>query len=135
MRYSHAVVFMRRTDEFDPGRWGVDDESSQPTNVTAKRRPRTYKRFLKGPIPEAWLIRAMVLPGKALAVGLLLWLEHGITGRWTVRFCQDRYAARGISWRTAHRGIKELEQAGLIEVSSRPGSGLDVTILDLEDSA
>jgi hypothetical protein len=124
---------MSRSDEtFSPERWQVTDHADTVWRLATRTRARKYKRFLKGPVPEQWLLRAMRLPGKALAVGVLLWLEHGIAKRWTVRFCQERYAEEGISWRAAHRAIRVLEQAGLIEASSRPGCGLDVTILSPE---
>jgi hypothetical protein len=40
-------------------------------------RHRPGEKFLRGPIPWKWLIRAGRLPGKALQVGLLLWQAAG----------------------------------------------------------
>jgi hypothetical protein len=72
----------------------------------------------------------MHLPGKALAIGLLLWLEQGIKGRSTVHFCLARAEAEGIPTTTARRAVRALERAGLVHVERKPGRGLVVTILD-----
>jgi hypothetical protein len=68
---------MPDADPFDPGHWEVpaDKEQAPAPNTKKKRpyRPRRAERFLRGPVPWPWLVRAMALPGKALAVGLILW--------------------------------------------------------------
>jgi hypothetical protein len=93
-------------------------------------RPRRPGKFLKGPVPWDWLARAMALPGKALHVGLMLWLHSGMANRRTVHFCLARAEAEGIPTRTARRAVRALERAGLVSVVQRPGRGLEVTILD-----
>jgi hypothetical protein len=72
----------------------------------------------------------MRLPGKALALGLMLWLQCGITGSRTVVFCLTRTAADGVPVTTARRAIRRLEEAGLVAVCRKPGRGLEVTLLD-----
>jgi hypothetical protein len=127
---------MRNADTFDPDRWEMTSDPLPPS-APKKRRPwsRRSGRFLKGPVPWHWLVRAMTLPGKALAVGLMLWLQRGLTGRRTVLFCLARAAADGIPTTTARRAIRELERVGLVAIRRKPGRGLDVTILDpLADS-
>ncbi len=74
---------------------------------------------------------AMKLPGKALAVGLMLWLERGMKDRRTVLFCLNRAAADGIPTTTARRAVRELERAGLVAIHRKPGRGLEVTILEV----
>jgi hypothetical protein len=118
-------------DEFDPERWAVTDGATPVVTPAPRRRPRRSSRpdrFLKGPVSWSWLRSAMVLPGKALAVGLMLWLERGITGNRTVAFCLPRAAADGIPAKTARRAMHALEQAGLVSVRRKPGRGLEVTI-------
>jgi hypothetical protein len=73
----------------------------------------------------------MSLPGKALAVGLILWLRRGMTGQRTVTFCLARAPTEGIPTTTAGRAIRTLELAGLITVCRKPGCGLSVTLLDV----
>jgi hypothetical protein len=89
--------------------------------------------FLKGPIPWAWLDRAGRLPGKALAVSLILWQKAGMTGKRTVHLCQARADGLGLNQDSTRRGIRELEHAGVIEVRRRPGRGLVITLLDVRD--
>lgn len=125
---------MPDADPFAPDRWEMAADPVQTPARTAKKkcppRPRRADRFLKGPVPWPWLLRAMTLPGKALAVGLILWLQCGITGRRTVLFCLARAAADGIPTTTARRAIREPERAGLVTICRKPGRGLEVTILD-----
>jgi hypothetical protein len=120
-----------KADPFGPERWAVDAvEVSSAALAPAKRRPGRRGRFLKGPIPWPWLARAMVLPGKALAVGLMLWQLRGMTGRNPVLFCLPRAEAEGIAMTTARRAIRALEGTHLVAVERRPGRGLEVTILN-----
>jgi hypothetical protein len=122
---------MPDADPFDPETW--EAPANATPNPAARKhpsRPRQAGKFLKGPVPWHWLQRAMRLPGKALAVGLLLWLESGIKGRRTVHFCLARAVAEGIPTTTARRAMNALEAAGLVGVERKPGRGLDVKILD-----
>jgi hypothetical protein len=129
---------MQNADLFDPDRWETNGEPLQTPAPIAKKkrrpRPRTPDRFLKGPVPWPWLQRAMTLPGKALAVGLMLWLQRGMTSRRTILFCLARAATDGIPTTTARRAMRELEVAGLVTVHRRPGRGLEVTVNDVSGS-
>jgi hypothetical protein len=71
------------------------------------------------------------LPGKALAVGLVLWQTAGMTNNREVNICQANQSALGLNEDSTRRGINALENAGLIEVKRRPGQGLKVTLLDV----
>jgi hypothetical protein len=125
---------MLDADEFRPDRWEIPDGAPEamPPGRKQKSLPRSKKtvRFLKGPIPWPWLLKAMQLPGKALAVGLMLWKEAGCARRRTIHFCVTRAVAEGIPITTARRAIHALEQAGLVAIHRRPGRGLEVTLLD-----
>jgi len=91
-------------------------------------RPRNREPFLKGPVPWRWLEAAARLPGQALQVGLQLWFEAGCKNRRTVRVTHDRLMRLGMSRSTAHRGLKQLADAGLIAMSGRPGRACEITI-------
>jgi hypothetical protein len=125
---------MLDADEFHPDRWGIAESFPEVATPARKHKslPRSRKtvRFLKGPIPWPWLLKAMRLPGKALAVALMLWKEAGCARRRTIHFCVTRAVAEGIPITTARRAIHALEQAGLVEIHRRPGRGLEVTLLD-----
>src|SRR5947207_3659007 len=71
-----AGQFVRATDlvEFD----------ELPPRRTAAKLANIRSRFLKGPVPWGWIIRASELPGKALIVGLCLWRLSGAMGKRTV---------------------------------------------------
>jgi hypothetical protein len=106
-------------------------EGSLPSVSQPPKKPQRLKgAFLRGPIPMAWLYRAGSLPGKALAVGLLLWQEAGCRGSKTVRFRISKARAFACHHDTAKRGWQALEAAGLIRVRHIPGQRLEVTILD-----
>jgi hypothetical protein len=122
---------MPNADAFDPERWELHDG---PMLSIRRQGPKSRAsgqrgKFLKGPISWAWLCRAMRLPGKSLAIGLMLWRESGCAKDRTVRFCLARAAGEGIPTTTARRAIRELERAGLVTIRRKPGRGLEVTIL------
>ena len=106
---------MSDADPFAPNRWEMTADPAQTPARAAKKkrplRPRRADRFLKGPVPWPWLLRAMTLPGKALAVGLMLWLQRGLTGHRTVLFCLARAATDGIPTTTARRAMRELDRS------------------------
>jgi hypothetical protein len=109
---------------------------SMTSPIRSSHRPprhRSGERFLKGPIPWAWLDRAGRLPGKALAVGLIIWQKAGVSGNGTVRLCQSKLSDLGLNEASVRRGIIGLERAGLIEVKRRPGRGLDVRLKEARD--
>jgi hypothetical protein len=96
--------------------------------------PRSCRRdFLKGPIPWSWLVRAMALPGAALAVALILWREAGIVKRLTVAAGHSRNRRCGILPDAGRRALRNLEKAGLVSIARKPGRGLEVTILEVEN--
>jgi hypothetical protein len=96
-----------------------------------QKPPRFCKtKFLRGPIPWAWIVRAMALPGRALAVGLILWRESGIRNSLTVPLQHAHLRDAGILSGAARRGMRYLEKANLVMIRRRPGRCLEVTILD-----
>lgn len=103
------------------------------TRPSRPPRHRPGERFLKGPIPLGWLIRAAGLPGKALQVALAIWYRAGVertgsitlTTTLTQTFNVDRYAKR--------RALAALEKAKLVTVQRTDGRNPQVTILDVEN--
>jgi hypothetical protein len=63
-----------------------------PTSVDRNRQTVKARRFLKGPIPWPWIEAAARLPGKALAVGLVLWREAGMDGSGSVKLTTAKLA-------------------------------------------
>lgn len=108
----------------------VDGQERAPRRRPPRHRPG--QKFLKGPIPWDWLDRAGRLPGRALAVGLVLWQRAGVQRSRTVRLCQASVAEMGLNEDAVRRGIRRLEGERLIEVARMAGRGLEVTILEVE---
>jgi DNA-binding transcriptional ArsR family regulator len=91
------------------------------------RQPhRLHGRFLRGPVPLAWLKQAASLPHRAVALGLVLWREEPTQGS-PVRIVLGK-VGMGLSQRTAKRALAALEGAGLVTVQRLPGRGVDVVL-------
>jgi len=88
--------------------------------------------FLKGPIDWSWLARAGQLSGRALHVAIALamqcGLERGLSFRMRRRFCSDL----GLERTAVYRGLKKLEQAGLVRVQRRRGARPIVSLVGFE---
>lgn len=112
---------------FDVDRLRIPDR--MPTGI-AKKAPRHKpgELFLKGPIPWAWLEKAARLPGKALAVGLVAWHLRGLRKTNNFRLEPSKVRSLGLSPRVARRGLKALENAGLVAVDRHRGRSPDVTL-------
>jgi hypothetical protein len=87
-----------------------------PTSVDRDRQTVKARRFLKGPIPWPWIEAAARLPGKALAVGLVLWRETGMDGSGPVRLTTAKLAGLGFDRAGKMRALRGLEAAGLVHV-------------------
>ena len=105
---------------------------SEITNAGAKRPPRHKgrERFLKGPIPLNWLTVATQLPGKTLAVAIVIWFKAGLTNTKTFPVCHDLLCDFGVSRHAGYRGLKRLESAGLIGIKRGVGRCPIVTLKD-----
>jgi hypothetical protein len=112
---------------FDPSR--LEPAPAHVPTGREKRPPRHApgEKFLKGPIPWRWLERAGGLPGKALVVGLAIWLEAGCRNERTVPLNLSKL---GMSRSTAQRGLQALCNAQLVAVEHRDGRPALVTLND-----
>ncbi len=115
------------TDPFDPSRLdpGLADIPTGQDSRPPRHRPGEH--FLRGPIPWRWLEVAAELPGKVLAVALLLWREAGCRNARTVPL---NLSAMRIPRRTAQRAMQALEDSGLVAVEHRIGRPSLVTLRD-----
>lgn len=113
------------TDPFNPARL-----EPAPTDIPTgreKRPPRHIpgEKFLKGPIPWRWIEAAGALPGRALAVGLVVWREAGCRNDRTVPL---NLSGLNLPRRTAQRALQALQDAGLASVAHRNGRPPLVTL-------
>lgn len=90
---------------------------------------QTRSRFLKGPVPWEWIIRASELPGNALIVGLCLWRLRGAVRSEAVTLGNAELRPFGIDRAAKSRALTALEDAGLIAVERKVGGLPIVTLL------
>ena len=78
-------------DTFNPQNLALPKSNILSTSSFERKKPprhRVGEKFLKGPIPYAWLSRASELQGKTLHVGLAIWFLAGVTNSRTVKLPQ-----------------------------------------------
>ncbi len=97
--------------------------------TTAKLIERQSARYLRGPVPLAWLQAAARLPGRALQVGLALWYLVGVTKSTTVRLSSVRLVGFGVDRSAKRRALTALAGAGLITLDQAPGRNPAVTVI------
>mgnify|MGYP000305885626 CR=1 FL=1 len=92
--------------------------------------------FLCGPIPWDWVCIASKTGGKgcAVQVALAIWFLSGLNYKSaTVKVTRKTLESLGIERNAGYRGLRSLENAGLVSVDRRPGSSPVVTILDAKE--
>lgn len=93
-----------------------------------EQKPQKKGFFLKGPIPLDWLAVAACLPGRSLHVGVALWLRSGVEKSNRVKLPQKLMREFGVDRHAVYRGLRHLEDAGLVSVDRRSGRLARVTI-------
>lgn len=86
-------------------------------------------RFLKGPIPMAWIDRAARLPGRALHVALIIWHRAAMQRKELIHLSASVYHSHGIPLATAKRALRALEQAKLVVVQHQRGKAPRVRLI------
>jgi hypothetical protein len=104
--------------------------SAASARQTMPPRPKQGERFLKGPVPLAWLSAAANLPGKSLHVGVAIWFLAGLHRSRTVPLNNITSLRFGLDRNAKYRGLEWLEEAGLVTVERRLGCSPRVTLLD-----
>lgn len=87
------------------------------------------KKFLKGPIPLDWLTAAAQLPGKAINVGITLWWLDGMSKTGILKLTRQAQLALNISKDAERDGLRRLQKAGLIELTTRSGQRHSIRIV------
>ena len=96
-------------------------DAALPTLAGGAPRGKLRDGFVKGPIPLPWITRAAGLPGKALAIGVALWYWSGVKCTNKFGTSSTLWKKFGISRQASYKGLKALEEAGLIDVERSPG--------------
>ena len=97
--------------------------------TTAKLTQQRSDRYLRGPVPLAWLQAAARLPGRALQVGLALWYLVGVTKSTTVSLTTVKLAGFGVDRSAKRRALAALAGAGLITLDQVPGRNPVITVI------
>lgn len=117
-------------DSFDPKNLALPSRGGGCSVSRKPPRHRQGEKFLKGPIPWECLAEAAQLPGKAFRVGIALWFLAGIKSSGTVTLSGSVLEDFGVKRHAAYRGLKVLEDAGLVSAKRHPGRNPIVTILE-----
>lgn len=111
---------------------GINPEKFRLTQTReiGKRIPRRkQQRYLKGPIPLDWLLKAAAQPGKTLHVAIALWYLSGVKKSFTFRLSQKLLGEFGVSRKTSYMAINSLERAGLITTHRSKGRAAEICII------
>lgn len=120
-------------DTIDVERFRLPPNLMASTNGKASTKPprhRQGERFLKGPIPWPWILRATRLPRGALSMALVLWRLSGVRRSRTVQLTAAGWREVFPYRQNAYRALARLEAAGLVSVERQQGRGPAVTLLD-----
>jgi DNA-binding transcriptional ArsR family regulator len=120
-------------DAYDPF---AEDQVAAPaplpsmTPATSRKPPRTMLThpFLRGPVDLHWLGMATDAGVAAIRVGLAVWYAAGVRKSLTITLTETWRAPLGLSRFQVSRGLRQLEEAGLITIEPRDGKAPHVTI-------
>ena len=118
------------SDSIDPKRFALTASRPSDTNQQGLPRHKRGDKFLKGPIPLNWLAKASRQPGKALHVAIAIWFFAGIKRSRTIALSSRLMFSLGSSRYSTYRGLKALEEAGLVTVIRHRGRSPRITIQD-----
>lgn len=115
----------------------------QNSMVPRDGRPVTREKklqvepFIRGPLPLGWFIRASQIPRRnALVVALVLWHLAGMAkAKSRLVFCVARCTPFGLGRKSVARGLRDLEEAGLVCVERVRGRCARVDLLESKGSA
>ncbi len=100
----------------------------QPRNRPIKHQSKAQEPYLRT-IPLSWIRQATGLPGKASAVGLVLWYLSGVLKSKTVKLTRLRLSRFGLLPETGRRGLHALERAKLVGVKRSGNKSPTVTLV------
>ena len=99
------------------------------TKALRAYKGRKTERFLKGPILMRQIALASQQPGQALAVFLAIHHQSALTGKPMVTISKRLLEELGISKDAKARGLRALEQVGLVSVERSTGRAARVGLL------
>jgi DNA-binding MarR family transcriptional regulator len=79
-------------------------------------------------MPLAWILTAANLPGKSMQVAVAIWHQTHIERSNEVALTRRKLRRFGVHRHSANRILRDLENAGLVVVSRKPGRSPRVRI-------
>lgn len=101
--------------------------------VEKASRKRITGRFLRGPIPLEWLMKAGQQSGQALHVAIAIWFLTGVKNTNSVQLSNKLLSEFGVNRYSKRRALKQLANAKLISVEQGRGKSPVVTVLECSD--
>jgi hypothetical protein len=89
-------------------------------------------KFVKGPIPLAWLDKALLMGGRALNVALAIQYQVGLKKNKTVTLPRTTTRLFRVTRHNVWRALKRMEEAHMIFVLRRKGKLSHITVLDFQ---
>jgi hypothetical protein len=122
---------------FDLEQFRQGSRITAPSPARAARRPPTDDvRFLRGPIPLAWLTAAGRLPTRALHVAVALAFLSGVERtRVGLKVPPKLLTEFGLNRFARYRALNDLERAGLITIVQRAPGRCPVVTLCMDEPA
>jgi hypothetical protein len=118
---------MKPSSARKPGGYMGDPEITGEHEVDIGLRRRTLKEsFLKGPVPLNELVPAARMPGKSLAVWLLIRYRSDLNHANSATLPQSILKEWGIGKNARADALRRLEHAGMIEIERPKGYMLRV---------
>lgn len=107
--------------------------SKEKAAVEKASRKRITGRFLRGPIPLEWLMKASQQSGQALHVAIAIWFLTGVKNTNSVQLSNKLLNEFGVNRYSKRRALKQLANAKLISVEQGRGKSPVVTVLECSD--
>ena len=102
--------------------------------ILLKKKKRFSGQFIKGPIPLAWICKALQLSKNAIKTAFAIRFLGGILGDRWIELKNTDVKKFKLNRSGKSFGLKELRNSGLIEVKQRPGKNPLVKIIEVEDA-
>lgn len=105
-------------------------QSARRSNQRSVDLPRhgDGERFIRGPIPLAWMKLAAKCGNRSEAVALLLWYSAGFQRSNPVKLSKTILDELGVHTKTAKRVLLRMAEFGLVDVVFRRGRSPVVTL-------
>lgn len=109
-------------------------DESEVSNDKYEQQKKVFinGKFVKGPIPLAWILKACSLGGNVAQVSWLLWFYYGLTNGEPITLSNIKAEEFGLERRQKTEALSRLEEAGLITIEQAPGKAPIVKLINTD---